>query len=114
MSRSKCLLIAVFVALGGGSVAGQDGWPQFRGNAAGVVADDPALPETWSETENVVWAADIPGLSWSSPVVVGDHVFLTSAISAGTEPDPIKGLYDPGMENGSEGSSNESMDALRH
>lgn len=107
MSRSKCLLIAVFVALGGGSVAGQDGWPQFRGNAAGVVADDPALPETWSETENVVWAADIPGLSWSSPVVVGDHVFLTSAISAGTEPDPIKGLYDPGMENGSEGSSNE-------
>ena len=44
-------------------------WPQFRGLAAGAVADDPALPDTWSETENVVWKADVAGLGWSSPVV---------------------------------------------
>ena len=46
-------------------------WPQFRGTAAGIAPDDPALPETWSETANVVWKIDIPGRAWSSPVVWG-------------------------------------------
>ena len=101
------LLVFCGVIVGSGLVAGQENWPQFRGVAAGVVPDDPNLPETWSETDNVVWATDIPGLSWSSPVITGDHVFVTAAISAGDEPVPIKGLYDPGMENGSEGSDNE-------
>jgi len=95
------------MGLGGGSAAGQDEWSQFRGAHAGVVADDPRLPETWSETENVVWKIDVPGFSWSSPVVTGDHIFITSAISAGVEPEPIKGLYDPGEENGSKASTNE-------
>ena len=85
----------------------QENWLQFRGPAAGVVPDDPELPEHWTETENVVWKADIPGLAWSSPVVAGDLVFITTAVSAGDEPEPIKGLYDPGMENGSEASENE-------
>ena len=77
-----------------------DDWPQFRGTAAGVAEDHPDLPETWSETENVVWSVDVPGLGWSSPVVSGNHVFLTTALSAGEEPQPVKGLYDPGAEHG--------------
>ena len=85
--------------------AAQEQWPRFRGPAAGAVGDDPALPETWSETENVVWKVDIPGQSWSSPVVWGDHIFVTSAISAGEEPAPIPGLYDPGDDNGATRSS---------
>ena len=103
-------VLAAGVVVGGAARpadAGQDEWLQFRGPAAGVVPDDPNLPEVWSETENVVWKTDIPGLAWSSPVITGDHVFVTTAISAGDEPDPIKGLYDPGMENGSEATSNE-------
>ncbi len=56
-------------------------WPQFRGTTAGVVADDPALPMTWSETENVVWSVDVPGRAWSSPSVWGDLVFVTSAVN---------------------------------
>ena len=71
-----------------------DQWPQFRGPQAGVVADDPNLPETWSETENVAWKVDIPGMGWSSPIVWDDHVFITSAISAGKEAAPVPGLYD--------------------
>ncbi len=85
--------------------AAQVQWPLFRGPGAGEVADDPALPERWSETENVVWRVDIPGQSWSSPVVWGDHIFVTSAISAGEEPAPIPGLYDPGDDNGATRSS---------
>ena len=44
-----------------------DQWPQFRGPQAGTIPDDPALPDTWSETQNVVWKTDIPGFGWSSP-----------------------------------------------
>ncbi|PYR37384.1 MAG: serine/threonine protein kinase [Acidobacteria bacterium] len=69
-------------------------WPRFRGTQNGAVADDPSLPDTWSETENVVWKTAIPGMGWSSPVVWDDHIFITSAISAGQEKPPVAGLYD--------------------
>jgi outer membrane protein assembly factor BamB len=103
---------AFFLALTAGlalsiAPAASQEWGQFRGPRAGAAADDPALPDTWSETENVAWTIDIPGLSWSSPVVWGDHIFVLSAVSAGEEPQPIPGLYDPGEEQGSERSSAE-------
>ena len=71
------------------SVSGQQNWPQFRGPNAGVIADNAALPETWSATENVVWKTAVPGLGWSSPVVWGDHIFLTAGINTGA-PEPFK------------------------
>lgn len=72
------------------SVSGQQqNWPQFRGLNAGVIADNAALPETWSETDNVAWKTAIPGLGWGSPVVWGDHVFLTAGINTGA-PEPFK------------------------
>jgi outer membrane protein assembly factor BamB len=84
------------------SVATAQQWPKFRGLNAGSVGDDPALPDTWSETENVAWKIDMPGLSWSSPIVWDDHVFVTTAISVSDdEVSPIRGLYDPGEHNGS-------------
>ena len=70
-----------------------------------MVPDDPDQPDTWSETENVAWRTDIPGLGWSSPVVWGDHVIVTSAVSTGKEAQPIPGLYDPGDDQGSVKSS---------
>lgn len=75
--------------------AATDHWPQFRGTQGGVADDDPVLPERWSETENVAWKTEIPGLGWSSPIVWGDHVFVTTAISSGNETPPAKGLFDP-------------------
>lgn len=56
-------------------------WPGFRGTGAGVVADDPALPDSWSQTENVAWSAAVPGRAWSSPIVWNDLVFVTSAVN---------------------------------
>jgi outer membrane protein assembly factor BamB len=93
-------LTALTTVLSLGAAGATDNWPGFRGSDAGVAADDPALPDTWSETENIVWKTSIPGMGWSSPIVWGDHVFLTSAISAGKEAEPVKGLYDPGDEHG--------------
>ena len=82
-----------FAALGTGIVllsasmgAAQTNWPQFRGETAGVVPDDPALPERWGPDENVVWRAEVPGRGWASPIVWGDHVFvLTSTAVEGAE-----------------------------
>jgi outer membrane protein assembly factor BamB len=71
------------------SASGQQQWPQFRGEHAGVVADNPALPDSWSATENVAWKTPIPGIGWSSPVVWGDHIFVTAAVNTGA-PEPIK------------------------
>jgi outer membrane protein assembly factor BamB len=73
--------------------AGQNDWTQFRGARAGVAADDPALPDTWSRTENVVWSTPIAGTGWSSPIVAGDGIFLTSVVSANQLEAPKPGLY---------------------
>jgi outer membrane protein assembly factor BamB len=82
------------VALAASAIVGAaSDWPQFRGPQAGVAANDPALPETWSRTENVVWSVDLPGQGWSSPVVWGDHIFLTSVISSEQIETPKPGLY---------------------
>jgi outer membrane protein assembly factor BamB len=58
-------------------------WPSFRGPGASGIAEGHATATTWNgETgENVLWKTPIPGLSHSSPVVWGDLVFLTTAIS---------------------------------
>ena len=97
----RMFLAAISLILTAGQMIGATGqWSQFRGAEAGVSADDPALPERWSETDNVVWKTAIPGLGWSSPVVWNDHVFLTSAISSGQEARALPGLYDPGDEQG--------------
>ena len=70
-------------------------WPQFRG-AAGrgfLDGDGDLLPKRWSASENVAWKTDIPGRGWSSPIVWGDFVFLTSVINGGESEEPKKGLY---------------------
>ncbi|HKY03417.1 MAG TPA: PQQ-binding-like beta-propeller repeat protein [Blastocatellia bacterium] len=68
-------------------------WPQFRGPLSTGVADDARLPDTWSKTENVAWSTDIPGTGWSSPVVWGDNIFVTTVISKEAKEAPKKGLY---------------------
>jgi outer membrane protein assembly factor BamB len=75
-------------------------WPQFRGPQSSGVADDPALPDTWTATRNVVWKTEIPGSGWSSPVVWGDRIFVTSVISTVAPETPKKGLYFGGNREG--------------
>jgi hypothetical protein len=59
----------------------EDAWPRFRGANAGVARDDPRLPDVWGPATNIIWKIDVPGRSWSSPVVWGDHIFVTTAIN---------------------------------
>ena len=91
----KRLLVVFGLVLFGAvpAVLSAQNWPQFRGTTAGVGVDHPDLPDTWSTTENVAWATEIPGLGWSSPVVWGDHVFLTTVVSTEQQEAPRPGLY---------------------
>lgn len=73
---------------------GQDNWPRFRGaDGSSVVADDPRLPDTWDQEKNVRWKVSIPGWGWSSPVIWGDRVFVTSVHSDSEYEKPKAGLY---------------------
>ena len=64
MHRATIAVVGLVLLTWTGAAA-TDQWPQFRGPNAGVIPDDPALPDTWSETSNVVWKTSIPGLGWS-------------------------------------------------
>ena len=72
---------ALLVLTRGSSLA--ENWPQFRGPGGQGVATEKNLPLKWSATENVAWKTALPGESWSSPVVWGDHVFVTTATDGG-------------------------------
>ncbi len=69
-------------------------WPSFRGPGATGVAEGHSTPTQWDaeRSTNILWKIPIPGLALSSPVVWGDRVFVTTAISA--DPKPFRhGLY---------------------
>jgi outer membrane protein assembly factor BamB len=91
MRRVTGVTLIVVSALS--AATGAQHWPQFRGTMAGVGVDHPNLPDTWSTTQNVAWATSIPGLGWSSPVVWGDHVFLTTVVNTGQQEPPKPGFY---------------------
>ncbi len=70
-----------------------ENWPQFRGADSLGVADNANLPDHWSDTENVAWKTDVAGRGWSSPIVWGDKIFLSTVVNLGEEEEPKKGLY---------------------
>src|SRR5262245_60857208 len=75
------------------SLRADDNWPAFRGGARSGVGAGKTLPSEWGPKKNVLWAADVPGAGWSSPVVWGGKVFVTAAVSDDEPPEPRKGLY---------------------
>ena len=73
MKRLACLVALLIAAP---AVAGD--WPQFRGPNFNGSANETSLPTKWSTTENVKWAADLPGPSAATPAIWGNYVFVSS------------------------------------
>jgi len=71
--------------------AGDPEWPGFRGPSSNPSSINSALPGTWSKTSNIEWTATLPGLGWSSPIVAGRHVFLTTVTTDGKAKQPQVG-----------------------
>jgi outer membrane protein assembly factor BamB len=82
-------------------------WPSFRGPQASGVAEGQNLPDQWNAKsgENILWRTPIPGLAHSSPVVWGNRIFVSSAVS--TDP---KATFRPGLY----GDGDASKDQSRH
>ena len=85
------ILAALFLLLLGN-------WPTFRGPDHSGVADNEKIPDTWDVTTgaNIRWKTPIPGLAHSSPIVWGDRVFVTTAISSRGNEKFKPGLYGEG------------------
>jgi outer membrane protein assembly factor BamB len=73
-------------------------WPSFRGTEASGVADGQNLPDTWNAQtkENILWRTPIPGLGHSSPIVWGDRIYVTTAVSSNPNATFRPGLYGDG------------------
>jgi outer membrane protein assembly factor BamB len=73
------LLVLLLIAGSSGLLQAED-WPQFRGPTGQGHATEQGLPLEWSETKNVIWKTPVPGLGWSSPVVAGGRIWLTTVV----------------------------------
>ena len=71
-------LLAALAALSNTLSAAE--WPEWRGPGAQGHAPGTGLPTSWSETKNVAWKAELPGRAWSSPVIEGKQIWMTTAI----------------------------------
>ena len=83
--RRHSLLLAIvwlgaclMLASGGERCVHAEDWPGFRGPGGLAASRETGLPQTWSSRENLVWRVALPGAGSSSPIVVGDRVFVTS------------------------------------
>lgn len=55
----------------------ESGWPYFRGPSGMGVSKETGLPVEWSAEDNIAWKKELPGAGSSSPIVFGDHIYLT-------------------------------------
>jgi hypothetical protein len=79
-TRLVFLTAAISTAVSGSGATAAD-WPQWRGpDGQGHAVATRDLPVTWSETENIAWKTPLPGRGWSSPVIDGKQIWMTTAI----------------------------------
>jgi len=71
-------VLALFLAAATGVTASAADWRQFRGpNGSGIAESDARPATTWSDSQNIAWKVALPGPGSSSPIVVGERVFIT-------------------------------------
>jgi outer membrane protein assembly factor BamB len=85
---------------------GKGSWPSFRGPHASGIAEGQNLPDQWNGKtgQNILWRTPIPGLAHSSPVVWGNRIYVTSAVSS----DP-KATFRPGLYGDGDASKDRSV-----
>jgi outer membrane protein assembly factor BamB len=98
MKTKQIVLITAAMVVAGLNAAvawtAEENWPQFLGPGSRAISANADLPDHWSATENVSWKQEIPGRGWSSPIVWGNRVFLTTVVEEGQKSSPPqKGFF---------------------
>jgi outer membrane protein assembly factor BamB len=75
------ILILLFLL---SSIPASGNWPQFRGPENNMIAPGTNYPAEWNDSLNVKWTFDISGESWSSPIIYGDKIFMTTSVKEET------------------------------
>ena len=75
--RGNGILLAAAVCISLNSTLPAADWPGFRGPTGEGISNDSTVPTRWSDDENLKWKLQMPGKGFSSPLVVGDYVFVT-------------------------------------
>ncbi len=86
MTRFAVRFVSIVAVLFVPMLSGAD-WPQFRGPGGSGVSDDTGLPVSWTAEENVIWKTALPGFGASSPIVLGEKIFLTAYSGYGLDGD---------------------------
>ncbi|MBI5009111.1 MAG: quinonprotein alcohol dehydrogenase, partial [Bacteroidia bacterium] len=85
--RKLILAITALLIISAGTLKSQNtNWSHFRGsNLDGISGDGLNVPTKWDDSTNVLWKAPVSGKGWSSPVVWGDQIWLTTAATDGKQ-----------------------------
>src|SRR5947199_730755 len=78
--RMGRVVVAITMSLGFVGSVWAENWPCWRGPRLDGSSLEKNLPLKWSETENIAWKTPIPGVGYSSPIVFGDRVFVTTCL----------------------------------
>ena len=76
---AQALVFCLGISLPWAGRAGGD-WPEFRGPTGQGISEAKRVPIRWSPTSNVVWKVAVPGRGWSSPILVGERLYVTTAV----------------------------------
>ena len=84
-TRGRGIRVLEFLLMALPLSASADNWPSFRGPTRQGLSVEREVPLNWSAESNIVWKTEVPGQGWSSPIVWGDRLFVTSATDNGTK-----------------------------
>ncbi|HEV8605708.1 MAG TPA: PQQ-binding-like beta-propeller repeat protein [Tepidisphaeraceae bacterium] len=89
MPHLRAILLSVFLV---SNLMAAEDWPQFRGPNGQGISNAKNVPVRWSATSNVAWKTEIPGQGWSSPVLSGGKIYLTTAVLDGNIPTSLRAI----------------------
>jgi outer membrane protein assembly factor BamB len=86
------IIAAAIVSFASAPTSKAEDWTEFRGPSANGHSTAAGLPVKWGTDQNVVWKRAVDGLAWSSPVVLGDRIYLTTSVADGDALGPEQSL----------------------
>jgi outer membrane protein assembly factor BamB len=88
----RVAVLSLMIAFASSPAFAGEEWPQFRGPTGQGLSAATGVPLEWSATKNIAWKVEIPGRGWSSPVLSGRRIYLTTSVAAASGPITLHAL----------------------